>query len=173
MAVDLDGPAGRVEVSTAPDGAGGARLEVSDGGLATELGRLVRLAHRHRDAAEVFAFRLAPHGTGIFEIRPGIIETGMIDEYRQSKSIVSLVPFVALTGTVVGSIELGGVSHPFVSQPGEPARLFAPLGSEEGIAWDINDDGWVVGGVGTPGTHQGRAFRWRDGASEALPAPTR
>ncbi len=27
--------------------------------------------------AELFAVRLAPHGIGVFELRPGIIETGM------------------------------------------------------------------------------------------------
>jgi uncharacterized membrane protein len=74
------------------------------------------------------------------------------------------------SGTVVGSLELGGVPHPFVSRPGEPARPLAPLGSAQGIAWDINDAGWVVGGVRRPGG-QGSAFRWRDGVSEALPMP--
>lgn len=75
------------------------------------------------------------------------------------------------SSTVVGSLELGGVSHPFLSRPGEPARPFAPLGIAEGIAQDINDDGWVVGGVGIPGAGRSRAFRWRDGVSEELPAP--
>ena len=37
----------------------------------------------------------------------GFTIPGMIDEYRQSKAVVSLVPFFALTGTVVGSIVWG------------------------------------------------------------------
>ncbi|HVH38271.1 MAG TPA: MFS transporter [Sphingomicrobium sp.] len=40
----------------------------------------------------------------------GFTIPGMIDEYRQSKSVVSLVPFFALTGTVVGSIVWGAIA---------------------------------------------------------------
>jgi putative MFS transporter len=40
----------------------------------------------------------------------GFTIPGMSDEYRQSKAVVSLVPFFALTGTVVGSIVWGVIA---------------------------------------------------------------
>ncbi len=40
----------------------------------------------------------------------GFTIPGMIDEYRESKAVVSLVPFSALTGTVVGSILWGVIA---------------------------------------------------------------
>jgi MFS transporter, putative metabolite:H+ symporter len=40
----------------------------------------------------------------------GFTIPGMIDEYQQTKAIVSLVPFSALTGTVVGSIVWGVIA---------------------------------------------------------------
>ena len=40
----------------------------------------------------------------------GFTIPGMISEYEQSKAVVSLVPFAALTGTVVGSLVWGAIA---------------------------------------------------------------
>jgi len=45
--------------------------------------------------AKLFAVRLAPHGIGVFELRPGIIETGMTAAVKDKYSVVieeGLVP---------------------------------------------------------------------------------
>ncbi len=74
-------------------------------------------------------------------------------------------------GTVVGrqqyEIEAGFITRPAVWRDGEPTNLPGLLFGDEGVARDINDDGVIVGGVGTPVI----GARWVDDEPEELPVP--
>jgi NAD(P)-dependent dehydrogenase (short-subunit alcohol dehydrogenase family) len=63
-------------------------------------------------AAKTFALRLAPHGIGVFELRPGIIETGMTAGVRE---------------TYTTRIERGLVPAGRWGQPEDIGRVVLPL----------------------------------------------
>jgi NAD(P)-dependent dehydrogenase (short-subunit alcohol dehydrogenase family) len=63
-------------------------------------------------AAKTFALRLAPHGIGVFELRPGIIETGMTAGVRE---------------TYTARIEDGLVPAGRWGQPEDIGRVVLPL----------------------------------------------
>jgi NAD(P)-dependent dehydrogenase (short-subunit alcohol dehydrogenase family) len=63
-------------------------------------------------AAQLFALRLAPHGVGVYELRPGIIETGMTAGVRDSYT---------------ARIEGGLVPAGRWGQPQDIARVAVPL----------------------------------------------
>jgi len=74
-------------------------------------------------------------------------------------------------GVVVGrqqyAVEGGYLTRPAVWRDGEPTNLPGLLFGDEGVARDINDDGVIIGGVGTPVI----GARWVDDEAEELPNP--
>ena len=74
-------------------------------------------------------------------------------------------------GVVVGrqqyAVDGGYLTRPAVWRDGEPTNLPGLLFGDDGVARDINDDGVIVGGVGTPVI----GARWIDDEVEELPNP--
>jgi uncharacterized membrane protein len=74
-------------------------------------------------------------------------------------------------GVVVGrqqyEVDGGYITRATVWRNGEPTNLPGLLFGDEGSARDINDDGVIVGGVGTPVI----GARWIDDEPEELPTP--
>jgi uncharacterized membrane protein len=75
------------------------------------------------------------------------------------------------SGVVVGRQQYeqdgGYITRPTVWRDGEPTNLPGLLFGDEGSARDVNDDGVIVGGVGTPVI----GARWTDDEPEELPVP--
>jgi len=84
--------------------------------------------------AELFAVRLAPHGIGVFDIRPGIIETPMT---------------IAVKGKYTGRIESGLVPAARWGQPDDVAGTVVPL-AEGQMAFATGSTLAVDGGLSIP-----------------------
>ncbi|MEZ6234577.1 MAG: hypothetical protein R3B68_10345 [Phycisphaerales bacterium] len=75
------------------------------------------------------------------------------------------------SGVAVGEIGSQGAT-PMIFHADATTTAFSPFGGDFGIAYAINDDGWIVGSqnsVAEPGIF--RAFQWRDGVQQSLATP--
>jgi NAD(P)-dependent dehydrogenase (short-subunit alcohol dehydrogenase family) len=84
--------------------------------------------------AELFAVRLAPHGIGVFELRPGIIETGMT---------------AGVKDTYTARIEGGLVPAARWGQPADIGSIIVPI-AEGRMAFATGSTFAVDGGLSIP-----------------------
>jgi NAD(P)-dependent dehydrogenase (short-subunit alcohol dehydrogenase family) len=84
--------------------------------------------------AELFAVRLAPHGVGVFELRPGIIETGMT---------------AGVKDTYTARIEDGLVPAARWGQPADVGSIIVPI-AEGHMAFATGSTFAVDGGLSIP-----------------------
>jgi uncharacterized membrane protein len=73
-------------------------------------------------------------------------------------------------GWVVGYVDQGALPRPFIADPQNGLRTFEPLGSPDGVAWSVNNNGVVVGTARNGVGGHWAPFIWSS-SSGATPLP--